>query len=136
MTIPPTVISMLVCDHIHRDGITGKFFLLGTFTTLVPQEYPATIGQIGVFVILTDGIADVAVRLQVVDATEIDPDPLAVLDDTVTFADRFDAVELAQMFIDVTFPQPGQYRVQLLANGSLLMERRIVLDAPPASETP
>ena len=134
MPLPPTVLSMILCDNVHRDATTGKFFYLGTFSAFGAAEFPATVPLFYVCVALTDGTGSQEVSLRVVDARQLDPEPLHGVHRTATFPDRFVVLDTAFPFQNVTFPAPGEYRVQLTVEGELLMERRIVL-IPVGDET-
>jgi hypothetical protein len=39
----PYCLAMVLCDQVYRDAISGKFTLLGTFSTVGAQKYPLTI---------------------------------------------------------------------------------------------
>ena len=106
------------------------------FSALGSPEFPATFPFFFVCVAMTNATGDAQVGLQVVDAAEVvDPDPLSVLKVTATFPDRFAVVQVVAPFQNVTFPRAGEYRVQLSVDGTLLMERRILL-LPAGKATP
>ena len=127
MPLPPTVLSMILCDNVHRDAATGKFFYLGTFSAFGSSEFPATVPLFYVCVALTDGTGNQRLDLRVVDARELAPEPLHEAHAPIEFTDRFVVLDCGFPFQNVTFPTPGEYRVQLAVDGELLMERRIVL---------
>ena len=40
MPAVPLPQAMIVCDNVHRDQSSGKYFLLGTFSTIVAAQVP------------------------------------------------------------------------------------------------
>lgn len=71
-------------------------------------------------------------KVQLVDADE-ERDPVFVKDGDVEFKDPRMIAEMGVHMINVTFPEPGEYRLQLLAAGDMvpLMERRILVMTVP-----
>lgn len=37
---PPVVQSMILADWIHRDAVTGKYFILGTYNRMASPIFP------------------------------------------------------------------------------------------------
>jgi hypothetical protein len=132
---PPLAQTMIVCDAVHRDPSTGKFFLMGTFSTIFTRQMPCRHRRLCLFLALTEcrGKTPIRVALVRVDPTggadqvitqttaEVDsPDPLAVH-------------ELIMQIKEITFPEPGEYRFQLESAGELLLEKRLVVVYQPGS---
>ena len=130
MAAEPYCLAMVLCDHVHRDVGTGKFTLLGTFSTFMAKEYPASV-QFTVYFSVTDGIGDMDIWLKIVDArTGLDeseyhgftletprmachfPNPLAVVEGVIG--------------IQAELEKPGLYHCELFANNALLMSRRLL----------
>ena len=63
----PYCLAMVICDAAHRDPATGKFSILGTFSSLASPSYPSLIRFV-VYFAVTDGIGLVALRLQLIEA--------------------------------------------------------------------
>ncbi|MCK6457369.1 MAG: hypothetical protein L6Q92_12675 [Phycisphaerae bacterium] len=125
----PAVLSMIVCDGVHRDPSTGKFTILGTFNIIGCRQTPVTHEVMFVYLALTDALGTTPLTLDLVSADEtttifksevsIDvPDPLVV-------------VELPLQARNVTFENPGEYRLRLFCADEPLMERRIVVAKLP-----
>jgi hypothetical protein len=127
MVPPPYALAIGICDLIYRDRGTGKRFILGCFSALHAVEFPAVHPALGVYLDLTNGRGQVPVRVQIVDAEE-DADPLAAIEQVIEFADPRIVAELDFMFGGVTFPNPGEYRVQVFANDQFVIERRLLVN--------
>ena len=129
----PDVLSLIVCDQIITDRLTGKQSLIGMFSKIHTRGFPATHPQLSVFVALTDGHGQTEFTIRIVDANDARP-PIVEGRGKVKFEDPRAIANLALQFHGLTFPQPGEYRVQLYANGALLREARlrvIQLKRPP-----
>ena len=122
----PDVLAMLVCDHIITDRLTGKQSLIGMFSKVHAASFPASHPQLCIFVALTDGHGKAELTIRVVDSNEDRP-PIVAGKGTVKFSDPRAIAHLALQFHGLTFPAPGQYRVQLYCHGELLREARLEL---------
>ena len=126
----PYCLAMVLCDGIHRDAATGKFTLLGTFSTITAAQYPANI-HFFVYFAVTDGLGRVAIRLRIVDAkeglsgeresTEVFSSPPSEMD----FSDPLMVFEVAAL-IQTKLPNEGLYHCELFAGDQLLMSRRLL----------
>ena len=137
--LEPYCLAMVLCDSVHRDAATGKFTLLGTFSTLFAQEFP-TAARFFVYCAVTDGVGLLPLRLRIVDAgfgiAESEGDPPGVVLDVeqeVDFDDPLAVNELA-IRMEVSLPKPGLYHCELLVNSDVLMSRRILAAKPEANE--
>lgn len=129
-TITPFPLAMVVCDFVYRDPYTGKYTLIGMFSTISGITFPLIHPHLFVYASLTGGRGKIPFRLEVVDADE-DTEPLAELTGEVDFKDDPRAVqELAFAFSGLEFPKPGEYRLALYANDEFMVERRLLVFNP------
>ncbi len=122
----PDVLSMIVCDQIITDRMTGKQSLIGMFCRIHARGFPASHPQLCVYVTLTEGYGDTELRIRIVDANEARP-PIVEGKGRVRFRDPRAIANLVLQFHGLTFPEPGEYRVQLYSAGELLREARLEL---------
>ncbi len=122
----PDVLSLLVCDQILIDRLTGKTSLIGMFSTIGAARYPVRHPQLCVFASLTDGRGKTPLELAIVDAEDARP-PIVSGTATVEFKDPRAVACLNLHFNGLVFPEPGRYRVQLKCHGELLREARLYL---------
>lgn len=123
---PPDVLALLICDQIITDRVTGKQSLIGLFSKIHSAGFPATHPQLSVFVVLTEGRGQTELTIRIVDGNEARP-PLVQGRGSVQFRDPRAVANLALQFHGLTFPEPGEYRVQLWSAGTLLREARLQL---------
>ena len=124
--LKPDVLSLLVCDQILIDRLTGKTSLIGMFSTIGAPRYPVRHPQLCVFASLTDGRGKTPLELAIVDAEDARP-PIVSGTATVEFKDPRAVACLNLHFNGLVFPEPGGYRVQLKCHGELLREARLYL---------
>jgi uncharacterized protein DUF6941 len=122
---------MVTCDAIWRDPGTGKRTILGCFSVLHAQQFPAIHPTMAVHVAITNGRGRMPFTLRLIDSDE-DPAPLWTAEGTLDFTDPQVIMEIDFMLTSVTFPKPGVYRFQLFAAGEYLMERRIFVEQLPS----
>ena len=127
----PYPLAMVIADAIWRDPGTGKRTILGCFSLIAAREFPAVHPQLAVYVAITDGRGTVPFRVQMVDMEE-EGEPIFQAEGEVQFEDPRSIIEMDFHFAGVTFPHPGEYRIQLFASGEFLLERRIVIQQIPA----
>ena len=123
---PPDVLSLIVCDQIINDRLTGKHSLIGMFSRVHARVFPATHPQICIFASLTDGHGKVDLTIRIVDANEARK-PIVEGKGRVEFKDPRAVAHLALQFHGLTFPESGGYRVQLYSGNELLREARLDL---------
>ncbi len=132
----PEVLALLVCDQIITDRLTGKQSLIGLFSVIHSPRFPASHPQLSVFASLTGGHGTAQLTIRIVDVNETRR-PLVQGQGQVQFTNPLAIANLALQFHGLTFPEPGDYRVQLLSNGELMREARLrVLQArrrPPGA---
>lgn len=119
---------MVLCDAVHRDPGTGKWTLLGTFTTFAANEFPATVNFF-IYYAVTDGMGDVAFKLRIASA-----DDLSSAGEEGTVYERGpvkchfeNPLVVIEGAIQVPLSlNPGLYHCELYANETLLMSRRLL----------
>jgi len=130
---PPQPLAMVICDMIWADPSTGKRTMLGCFSELSAKHFPIIHPIIAVYVALTGGCGTVVIRLQLVDVDE-ENDPIFEWTGEVDFPSPRELMEFDFHIPNVSFPSPGEYRIQLFADGELILERRLFMKDAPGSD--
>ncbi|MCO6436403.1 MAG: hypothetical protein J5J06_04880 [Phycisphaerae bacterium] len=128
---PPDVLSLIVCDQIITDRLTGKHSLIGMFSNIHAWRFPAAHPALCVFATLTEGYGKTELTIRIVDSNESRP---AIVEGrgAVDFRDPRAIANLVLQFHGLTFPEPGEYRVQLFSQAALLREARLnLVKVPP-----
>lgn len=123
---PPQVLALNVCDLLWTDPWNGKKTMLGMFSVVQARQFPAVHPTITFHAALTNGRGKVSLKLRLVDTDEVRP-AMIEFEAPVEFPDPRAVIDFVSSAVNVVFPEPGEYRVQLFANGELLSERRIVV---------
>ena len=124
--LEPDVLSLIVCDQIITDRLTGKQSLIGMFSRIHAARFPASQPQLCVHVSLTEGRGKTPVMIRIVDAEDSRP-PIVQGQGAVEFKNPRAIANLSLQFYGLTFPEPGEYRVQIYCGGTLLREARLEL---------
>jgi len=126
----PYPLAMVIADAIWRDPATGKRTILGCFSSIGAKEFPVVHPQLAVYVALTDGRGTVPFKIQMVDVDD-EAEPIFQAEAEVEFGDPRMAVEMDFHFGGITLPHAGEFRIQLIASGEFLLERRIIVQQLP-----
>ena len=124
---------MVLCDAAHRDAATGKFTLLGTFSTFRAHAFPAKLG-FAIYFAITDGIGPTDIRLRLVTAESLLQDEEEVVFEIVMSGMNLESPLMVAETVSAvacTVPQPGLYHCELYAGESLLMSRRLLVMETP-----
>jgi len=124
--LEPDVLSLIVCDQIITDRVTGKQSLIGMFSRIHALKFPATQPQLCVFVSMTEGRGQTPVMIRIIDTEDSRP-PVVQGQGTMDFKNPRAIANLALQFHGLIFPEPGEYRVQIYSGGTLLREARLAL---------
>lgn len=108
--------------------------ILGTFSTIIGREFPLPFPHLAVYLALTDTRGLVPLRIRLVDVDEL-RDPVGDKKWEISFSDPISVVDETFTFDNVVFPEAGEYRLQLLTDGELLIERRLMV-IPSEEKTP
>lgn len=131
---PPDVLSLIVCDQIITDRHTGKQSLIGMFSNIHAWRFPAAHPQLCVYAALTEGYGETELLIRIVDSNEARP-PIVEGRGTVDFKNPRAIANLVLQFHGLTFPGPGEYRVQIYSGGALLREARLnLVKVPPPQQ--
>lgn len=122
----PDVIALLFADDVHHDLATGKFSIMGTYSSITAPVFPWQQPALLVYMAFTDGRGKTPMTLRLVDASQSRP---AIFESNAVmhFSDPAATSEHAFYQDNMLFPEAGEYRLQLLAGGQLLRERRLFL---------
>ncbi|MBP3959434.1 hypothetical protein J8F10_29675 [Gemmata sp. G18] len=123
----PVVLAVVLCDAVHTDHATGKRTLLGTFSRINASHFPVTHPRMAVYVCLTECHGDLPLTFRIADAS--DDRAIFEASNVIEVGDPLAVVELDIQLGALTFPEPGEYRVQILSNGPPLLERRLLVVA-------
>jgi hypothetical protein len=127
--VPPIVLSLILSDSIHVDHSTGKRSILGVFSAIYAREFPATHPQLVVNVELTNGHGDTAVDIKLVQVQpeSVEGEMVGSARFDISFQHPRQVVGFGLGLKGVVFPQPGEYRVILECQGTILLERSLML---------
>jgi len=113
----PDLQSSLICDDVRQER-NGKFILIGLFDAIHTENFPSTFAKLCLVTRWCSGEGTFTQRSRI-----INPDQKTVLaegkDVRVNLPSPEAAATSVEVFINVAFPQPGVYWVEILIEGDL-----------------
>jgi hypothetical protein len=130
--IPPICQAMVLCEGLYLSPSTLRMSLLETIgNRLLANDFPQPWSSIAVYLVLTSGHGSTVLVLRWLGP---DGEPLPGSEQQLE-VDFTDALEMREVFFsceELVFPEPGEYRVELITAGNVLAERRLFV-FPPSS---
>ena len=122
---PPLLLSVILCDQVIIDSITGKTSIIGAFENISAPQYPARHSRLVFFCQLTNGRGKTKITVRLVD---VEKDDELIFEQTgePEFKDVRQVVNLTFDISGIVFPHPGEYRFQIYAGTEFRGERRII----------
>lgn len=126
---PPVVLSLIICDSAHLDPTTGKRSLLGCFSSIMANSFPAVHPTLHVAADFTNGhgATPITIRIARVTAEDLDGQPVFSADFELEFPDPRSTLAIGFQLNAIEFPEAGEYRVILESSGLILLERRLMV---------
>ncbi len=122
--VPPVLLSAIICDKVIFDKITGMPSIINIMQNINAHKYPMRYGQLIFFCEMTDGHGKTKTKIRLIDSQE--DKVIFEQGGIVEFVDVKQVVSLAVNLQGIVFPQPGEYRFQILAEEHLVGERAIM----------
>lgn len=132
----PYCLAMVLCDGVHCDRTTGKCTLLGTFSTVASNSYPASF-VLAVYFALTELQGRHTLTFRIVDSHELfqdDAHPILSANAGIEADDPL-GVHEGHLGIQFALPKPGVYHCELLIEDDVLMSRRLLAVGPSPEDT-
>src|SRR5947209_4681808 len=112
----PFAIPLVVCDAASVDFVTGKTTLHGCFGAIYSREFPVVHPSLVVYTLMANGRGRVDVAIRLIDSDE-QRDPIFEVSQVIEFPSPLVTMEFKVGVTMIVFPESGEYRLQLLANG-------------------
>lgn len=119
---PPILVSLLICDQVIDDRLTGKKSAIGLFNTVFAPSFPTRLNQLAVMATLTEIAERIHLALRLI--RDSDNDVLIQTEGDVQAPDPLAMVDLVFALHGTRIDEPGQYAFEMLAGGQLLGRRR------------
>lgn len=123
--VAPILLSVIVCDRVIFDRISGMPSIINIIQTINAPRYPVRHDQLIFFCEMTNGHGVTRLKIRLVD---IDNQDKVIFEQgqSVDFKDVRQIVTVAINLMGVVFQHTGEYRFQLFANDTMLGERSVV----------
>jgi hypothetical protein len=130
--VVPATKAIYLCDDVVEDSNSGKLHLLGVFNSIRPasgENYPYVFDHLCVVAQFTDGLGDVELHFEVVEATT-NTIAFTSPNQVLRFSRRQQTVYACLRLTQCPFPRPGVYVVELYCQGTFLDDRQLHLLTP------
>ena len=119
----------MVCEQVVVEAKTGNVTLVNCFTKRRAEQFPSEPHRFTVFAGLTDGLGETALdvvirRLEDLEVTYRQPQMLR-------FTNPLQEVRFILRVTHCSFPTPGAYDAQLLADGDMIGQHRFEIRLYP-----
>lgn len=127
----PTLVSLILCDQIIDDRLTGKKSAIGLFNTVWIGSLPGRLHQVSVMASLTEISGRTPLELRLV--RDADNAVLMRSQGTLEAPSPLAVVDLVFSMQGIPIAAPGQYAFELHARDEILGRRRfhVLLGRPP-----
>jgi hypothetical protein len=123
---PPVALSLVACERVIVDALTGQYNLIGVVSNVQGQQFPYQLGQLCLYAELTNGHGPTKLRLRIIDAGE-EEEPVLEAELEISMDHPLSVKQVVFGANGLIFPEKGEYRVQFFAGDHLMTERRITL---------
>jgi hypothetical protein len=123
---PPLALSLIIAESHLVDVRTRQHSLIGIISQISAPSFPVMVSRLCMYCEISNGRGRMELLFRIVDADGARP---AVVEATTQF-ELHDPLMIHQLGLGLAglfFPEPGQYRAQLLCEGELLRERQMIL---------
>ena len=136
--VAPVLLSVIICDRVIFDRITGMPSIINIIQNINASQYPVRHNQIIFFCEMTNGHGNTKLTIRLVD---LDNQEKIIFEQSqvVDFKDVKQIVTVAINLMGIVFQHTGEYRFQLFADETILGERSIVcrqVTLPPPGINP
>mgnify|MGYP001050123138 CR=1 FL=1 len=111
MTAKPLILSVVTCDAVHVDKSTGKYYLLGVFSSIRTRHFPVVHPRMFWFVVLTDvPTGEHILRVSLGLPTEA---PIMEIDRPFESQNPLHRIHLVNEIQNLRFEEPGDYSLNI-----------------------
>jgi len=128
----PMGIAMIVCDEIIEDRHTGKKTLVGLFSRIHANSFPAVHPKMNLFISFDNakGHYHSAIRIIREKTSEI----IAEAKGEIMVKSPVDVTEMNITFLNLNFPEAGVYNIEFYCEDELVLQRRFVIENMPKNQ--
>jgi hypothetical protein len=112
---------MLLCEHLHRDAVSGRDSLIGLIDRIETPGYPCVAPTIGVYIQATDGRGLTPWSIVLV---RPNGDEQELTNGETEFVDPTDVARLSLAFRGIELHEAGMHWIEFRAFGQFVCERR------------
>ena len=124
----PMGLSLIICDTIIEDKLTGKKSIIGMFDRLTASKFPCLHPQLSILVSLTSGYGNYDCEILCTSKTGVST--VFGAKGKIALNDPSQVVDIAFNFKSIRFPKIGDYWLQFLVDDEPVMMRTLFIKNP------
>jgi len=126
--IKPECLALIVCEGVVEDARTHNKCILNTFNSISADDFPSRHDRLAVFMSFTDGRGEMELDVKLILHDGDDEKVVVGARGPLVFPENpLDVVEMTLDLRGIVLPKPGNYALQILADGTLIRQRRIIV---------
>ena len=118
--------SLIVCDDIIEDKLTGKKTLIGMFTKIHTIHFPTTHPKLNIFISFDNAKGKYKFKVKIVG--EKNGNVIVEAKGNITVKSPIDMTDLNIVFMNVMFPEEDIYNIEFFCNEELVLQRRFTVE--------
>ena len=119
----PVLVAFIVCDQVIQDRLGGKHTLVGIFSNITAERFPATHKSPWLYAKMIDCEGNYDIRVEFVKVST--QDVLIEGGGSLAAADRHTSVEFVSLLPNLPLPSAGEYEFRLWMNEKFISNVRI-----------
>ncbi len=124
--VAPIVLTLLLCEKVIVDARTQQYSLIGLVSNVNASRFPVRSPSLCIYTEVTGGHGVTPLTVRIVDVDE-ERDSVVKLDLEVNLEDPLAVTQVVFGMPRLVFPEPGDYRLQAICEGTRLLEKRLIL---------
>ena len=124
--VAPVVLTLLLCEKVIVDARTEQYSLVGLVSNVNASKFPVRSPNLCIFTEVTGGHGVTALTVRIVDVDE-EREPVVKLDLKLSLENPLAVTQFVFGMPPLVFPEPGDYRLQAICEGTRLLEKRLIL---------
>lgn len=124
----PIPLAMILCDQVLRDGDTGKYVIVGTFSNIEITTLPSVHPSMAIYLALTEGRGKYGGQLRMV---HVESDRvLFEAEGPLVFDNPLEVLEIKMILPPLWFKDPGLYALDFSVDESPIVSRKFYVGSP------
>ena len=124
--VAPVVHTLLLGEKVIVDARTQQYSLVGLVSNVNASRFPVRSPNLCIFTEVTGGHGVTTLMVKIIDVDE-KREPVVKVELQLNLENPLAVTQFVFGMPPLVFPKPGDYRLQAISSGAMLLEKRLVL---------